>query len=61
VPWQKPVVQIEEELKCEGEVLFVVFPEKSGKKWRIQGVPKKEASFELRLPLRGAWRGIKDE
>ena len=26
VPWQKPVVQIEEEAKCEGEVLFVVFP-----------------------------------
>jgi uncharacterized UPF0160 family protein len=39
----------------------VLFPEKGGEKWRIQGVPKKEGSFELRCPLKEAWRGIKDD
>lgn len=45
VPWQKSIVQIEEENKCLGEILFVVFPEKTGLKWRIQAVSAKEGSF----------------
>lgn len=52
VPWQKPIVHIEEAEKCVGEILYVIFPEKSGKKWRIQAVSKKEGSFELRKPLK---------
>lgn len=52
VPWQHPIFGIEEEEKCKGEVLYVVFPEKDGKKWRIQGVPVEEGSFELRCPLK---------
>ena len=38
----------------------MVFPEKSRKKWRIQAVPVKEGSFELRRGLKEEWRGIKD-
>ena len=38
----------------------MVFPEKSGKKWRIQAVAAKEGSFELRRGLKEEWRGIKD-
>jgi uncharacterized UPF0160 family protein len=30
VPWQRSIVDIEEEDKTVGEILFVVFPEKSG-------------------------------
>jgi uncharacterized UPF0160 family protein len=53
-------VQIEEEQKCVGSILYVIYPEKSGKKWRIQAVSKKEGSFELRKPLKSEWRGVKD-
>lgn len=38
----------------------MVFPEKSGLKWRIQAVPLKEGSFELRKGLKEEWRGVKD-
>lgn len=51
---------MEEEFKCEGAILYVVFPEKSGKKWRIQAVAAKEGSFDLRKGLRSDWRGVKD-
>lgn len=61
MPWQKPIFLLEEEEKCEGEVLYILFPEKAGNKWRIQGVPKKEGSFELRHALKESWRGVKDE
>lgn len=37
-----------------------MFPEKTGLKWRIQAVPAKEGSFELRKGLKSEWRGIKD-
>lgn len=61
MPWQKCIVQIEEEEKLEGEILFVVFPEKTNQKWRIQAVALKEGLFELRKPLKQEWRGIKDQ
>jgi len=38
-----------------------LFPEKTGDKWRVQAVAKQEGSFELRKPLKEAWRGIKDD
>jgi uncharacterized UPF0160 family protein len=44
----------------KGQVLYIVFPEKSGKKWRIQAVPSEEGSFGLRKGLKEDWRGIKD-
>jgi len=40
--------------------LYIVFPDNTGLKWRIQAVPLKENSFELRHPLKAEWRGIKD-
>ena len=61
VPWQKSIASIEQEEKCEGTILYIIFPEKSGKKWRIQAVAKKQGSFELRKGLKTQWRGIKDE
>ena len=53
-------MEIEEEEKCVGEILYIVYPEKSGLKWRIQAVPMKERSFELRRGLKQEWRGIKN-
>lgn len=38
----------------------MIFPERNGSKYRIQAVPKKEGSFELRKGLKLEWRGIKD-
>lgn len=49
------------DFKCEGEILYVVFPEKGGKKWRIQAIAAREGSFELRKGLRSDWRGVKDQ
>lgn len=43
-----------------GEVLYVIFPEKTFLKYRIQAVPQKEGAFELRKGIKAEWRGIKD-
>ncbi len=38
IPWVKPIFELEVEEECVGEILYVIFPDKSNK-WRIQAVP----------------------
>eukprot|EP00003_Mantamonas_plastica_P030548 TRINITY_DN763_c1_g1_i3.p1 TRINITY_DN763_c1_g1~~TRINITY_DN763_c1_g1_i3.p1 ORF type:complete len:192 (-),score=62.16 TRINITY_DN763_c1_g1_i3:29-604(-) len=59
-PWKDHLVDLEKALG-EKEDLFkyVLFPDKR-QGWRIQAVPVKPDSFELRLGLPKAWRGMRD-
>lgn len=54
-PWTKTLLELDE----EEEVLFVVFPEKSGEH-RIQVVPKEPSSFDARKDLPLSWAGKRD-
>jgi uncharacterized UPF0160 family protein len=58
VPWQRPVFENPDKFN---ELLFVIFPDKSGS-WRVQCVPPDETQlFNKRLALQDAWAGLKGE
>lgn len=56
VPWQRHVCSN----NCYDNILYVVFPDKSGA-WRIQAVPPSPESFDMRKPLPQEWRGLREE
>jgi uncharacterized UPF0160 family protein len=55
-PWREPLLEIDQ----NEEVLFVIFPEKSGE-YRIQVVPKEAGKFEARKDLPEEWAGKRDQ
>lgn len=59
-PWKDHLFTIEDAAGKTGEVLFVLFPDNSGK-WRISTVPLKGQGFENRKALPEEWRGLRDE
>ena len=62
-PWKDHLYTIERERPEEDKVVFVLYPESEheGSKWRIQAVSLSKDSFENRLGLPGAWRGVRDD
>ncbi|KAK9896456.1 GAMM1 protein [Cystobasidium minutum MCA 4210] len=62
-PWKEHLYLLEDELQIpeEEKPLYVLYPEDSGGKWRIQAVPVSSDSFSSRKPLPEAWRGIRDQ
>ena len=46
-PWKDHLMSLEEELKVESPIKFVLFTDTSSK-WRVQCVPKEKHSFENR-------------
>ena len=62
-PWKDHLYTIEGEHPDEEKVLFVLYPESEheGSKWRIQAVSVSKDSFENRLGLPTAWRGVRDD
>mmetsp|Transcript_33513 Transcript_33513/g.50682 ORF Transcript_33513/g.50682 Transcript_33513/m.50682 type:complete len:366 (-) Transcript_33513:239-1336(-) len=61
-PWQEHLFDIESEEEDARTPLvkYVLFAD-SRAGWRIQAVPKERGSFENRLALPKAWRGIRDK
>jgi len=61
VPWKEHLFELEAENNLSGEssILYVIYTDQSGM-WRIQCVPVRPNSFENRLGLPEAWRGIRD-
>lgn len=60
-PWKEHLHQLEEELGCQGQVLYVVYEDDREKKWRVQAMSAAPGSFQSRKPLPAAWRGLRDE
>lgn len=52
-PWTDTLLEIDE----TGQVLFVVFPDRTGQ-YRLQVVPKAFGTFEARKPLPETWAGL---
>lgn len=58
-PWKGNLFEIEKEDKKQGELKFVIFGDQSGS-WRVSTVPPSAESFDMRVPLKEAWRGLRD-
>lgn len=61
-PWQEHLFDLEEEELSNREPLvkYVLFQD-SRAGWRVQAAPKVRGSFENRLSLPQAWRGLRDK
>jgi len=57
-PWKSYVFELEESMKVQIPIKFVLFPDQTGP-WRVQCVSKNEQSFENRKSL--LWKGLRDE
>eukprot|EP00249_Psilotum_nudum_P005391 c18828_g1_i1 orf=164-1345(-) len=58
VPWKEHIFEIEEELKVEPSIKYMLYQDGSSQQWRIQAVATGFASFQSRKPLPAAWRGL---
>ncbi|XP_054716616.1 MYG1 exonuclease-like [Uloborus diversus] len=59
-PWKEHLFEIEESLKIEKPIKFVIYTDTLGL-WRVQCVSVSPFSFENRLSLKKEWRGLRDE
>jgi len=60
VIYEQHLLDLENELKAETSIKYILFPDQS-KKWRIQAVPINVKSFLCRKPLPEPWRGLRSE
>jgi uncharacterized UPF0160 family protein len=60
-PWKGILLEIEKELNCEGQIKFVIFSDGNNGSWRIATVPPSAESFDMRVPLKADWRGIREK
>ncbi|XP_076652815.1 MYG1 protein C27H6.8 [Halictus rubicundus] len=56
--WQEHLFRIEEELKLEPTLKYVIFKDKE---YRVRAVPVKSSSFVCRIFLPEAWAGLRDK
>eukprot|EP00164_Ancoracysta_twista_P006531 GFYU01009105.1.p1 GENE.GFYU01009105.1~~GFYU01009105.1.p1 ORF type:complete len:355 (+),score=90.06 GFYU01009105.1:33-1097(+) len=59
-PWKAHLNDLEKEQGIEGQILYVLYGDSSGK-WRVQCVSLSETSFENRKSLPEKWRGVRDD
>ncbi|XP_055933486.1 MYG1 exonuclease-like isoform X2 [Argiope bruennichi] len=60
-PWKEHLFELEESLKVEKPIKFVIYPETLNKAWRVQCVSMSPFSYENRLSLRKEWCGLREE
>ncbi|KAM7259657.1 hypothetical protein ACFE04_015398 [Oxalis oulophora] len=60
-PWKLHLFELEQELKSNPTVKYVLYQDDRSKQWRIQAVSVSPDSFESRKPLPAQWRGLRDD
>jgi len=60
-PWKDHLMDLELEKTVDPPIKYVLFEDSNAGTWRIQCVPAAKNSFENRLSLPEAWRGVRDE
>lgn len=60
-PWKGNLSEIEKETQTEGLIKFVIFADGNGSAFRVSTVPPKADSFDMRVPLKKEWRGLRDD
>lgn len=54
-------MRLEQEMKVETPIKYVLYEDTANNKWRIQCVSVRADSFENRLGLPLEWRGLRDD
>lgn len=60
-PWKLHIFELEEEMKINPSIKYVVYEDKRSKNWRVQAVAISAEKFESRKALPCLWRGLTDE
>jgi uncharacterized UPF0160 family protein len=58
-PWKSHLLPLEQSLSLSPSIKFVLYQESNSPKWRVQAVPVHKNTFENRLSLLEAWRGLR--
>ncbi|KAF3794445.1 UPF0160 protein [Nymphaea thermarum] len=60
-PWKLHLFELEEALKIEPSIKYVLYEDDRSKHWRVQAVAVSPDKFESRKPLPSPWRGLRDD
>ncbi|XP_043713565.1 MYG1 protein C694.04c-like [Telopea speciosissima] len=60
-PWKLHLFELEEEMKIDPSIKYVIYQDDRSKRWRVQAVAISPDRFESRKPLPSPWRGLCDE
>lgn len=60
-PWKLHLFELEEELKIDPPIKYVIYQDERSKSWRVQAVAVSPDRFESRKALAVQWRGLRDE
>ncbi|KAF2298049.1 hypothetical protein GH714_008006 [Hevea brasiliensis] len=60
-PWKLHLFELEEELKIDPSIKYVLYQDDRSKHWRVQAVAIGADRFESRRPLPAQWRGLRDD
>ncbi|XP_062146414.1 uncharacterized protein LOC133854300 [Alnus glutinosa] len=60
-PWKLHLFELEEEMKIDPPIKYVLYQDDRSKSWRVQAVAVAPDRFESRKPLPAQWRGLRDE
>ncbi|XP_052210857.1 uncharacterized protein LOC127813759 [Diospyros lotus] len=60
-PWKLHLFELEEEMKIDPPIKYVLYQDDRSKQWRVQAVAVSPDKFESRKALPSPWRGLRDE
>ncbi|KAF2299367.1 hypothetical protein GH714_031735 [Hevea brasiliensis] len=60
-PWKLHIFELEEEMKIDPSIKYVIYQDDRSENWRLQAVAVSPDKFESRKPLPLAWRGLVDD
>lgn len=60
-PWKLHLFELEQEMKIEPPIKYVIYQDERSKQWRVQAVSVSPDRFESRKPLPEPWRGLRDD
>ncbi|WCJ32446.1 Metal-dependent protein hydrolase [Euphorbia peplus] len=59
--WKLHIFELEEEMKIDPSIKYVIYQDDRSQNWRVQAVAVSPVNFESRKPLPVAWRGLVDK
>ncbi|WOK98732.1 hypothetical protein Cni_G07444 [Canna indica] len=60
-PWKLHLFDLEEELRIDPLIKYVIYQDERSKNWRVQAVAISPEKFESQKPLPLPWRGLTDD
>ncbi|KAG5229505.1 UPF0160 protein [Salix suchowensis] len=60
-PWKLHIFELEEKMKINPSIKYVIYQDDRSENWRIQAVAVSPDKFESRKPLPLPWRGLVDD